>query len=392
MRVLPSGIKGHGFYDTLTVPIIENTARECELTESLQRAIAAYPNTHAVLVRRHGVYIWGESWEQAKTHAECYHYLFEAAAKMKEMGIDVREPRTSVKKRRASGTRPSTNGNVPEENGHHTAKRPRANGGRSCSTTTSVGGGLEAIILDIEGTTTPLAFVKEVLFPYARAHMESFLEARWETDEIASIVARLREQVRKDVSAGVQMPVLDIETRDKASGLRDCMHCLLSMMDEDRKVPVLKELQGMVWEEGYSSGSLVGQIYDDVPAMLQLWKFLGVDVYIYSSGSIAAQKLLFGNTAWGDLTGFIRGHFDTTTGNKREVSSYLKILEEIGVKDASGAVFVTDIHEEAVAASGAGMSVALSVRPGNYELPQGHGMVTVTSMNPLIKNITITEA
>ena len=361
------GIKGHGFYDTLTVPIIENTAREYELTESLQRAMAAYPKTFAVLVRSHGVYIWGESWEQAKTHAECYHYLFEAAADMKKMGIDARVPRSAnargapAANRFVSLSRGSPVASFMNGNGAGAGPRKRPRG---------AGGGVDAIVLDIEGTTTPITFVHEVLFPFARRHLERYLCEHWESPTFGAMRERL---VELTIAEG------DAEGDDCPRGR--ALKCLLRMMDEDRKAPALKELQGMIWEGGYGSGDLRGQVYEDVPLMLMKWTAAGVRVFIYSSGSIGAQKLLFANTEYGDLTRYLSGHFDTTTGGKRDAESYRKILREIG---AARAVFVTDIHEEAVAAREAGMDVAVSVRPGNYELPEAHGWRTVTSMSEVL--------
>ena len=379
------GIKGHGFYDTLVVPIIENTAREYELTESLQKAIAAYPKSNAVLVRRHGVYIWGDDWAHAKTQAECYHYLFEAAVEMKKMGIDPRLPRVRKSTRALTDTAAAmyTNGHSKDFGGaisdNWTTKRRRVDedGGAPLP---------KVVILDIEGTTTPLAFVQEVLFPYARQNLEAFLKKTWETQATKDWVERLASQLVADAGSGQINSVSALsDDGDQDAKIRDCVAVLLGWMDADRKVSVLKELQGRIWEGGYEDGTLQGEVYEDVPKALSSWTGeLGIRVYIYSSGSVAAQKLLFANTAWGDLTKFLSGHFDTTTGGKRESASYTKILSEIDVA-GEDTLFVTDIHEEAKAAQEAGMAVAVSVRPGNYALPKKHGWSLVPSFGTVLE-------
>lgn len=386
------------------VPIIENTARECELTSSLQRAIEAYPKSNAVLVRRHGVYIWGDDWAHAKTQAECYHYLFEAAVEMKKMGIDPRRPRVNKDARATTDAAIAVH---DVANGHSGGDRDggdedsvmmqkrlhnvRSNGAASVNETMKrrrVENHPKAIILDIEGTTTPLAFVQEVLFPHARRNIASFLDTTWETQATKDTVAQLDAQLAADSHAGdVEAPVSALSKVDKASTIRDCVTVLLHWMDADRKVSVLKELQGRIWKAGYDSGELQGEVYADVPCALSHWKDLGIRVYIYSSGSVAAQKLLFANTAWGDLTEFLSGHFDTTTGGKRESESYTKILAEIGVT-GEDTLFVTDIHDEAKAARHAGMAVAVSVRPGNYALPKNHAWLLVPSLGSVLEAYT----
>lgn len=373
------GIKGHGFYDTLVVPIIENTAREYELTESLQKAIAAYPKSNAVLVRRHGVYIWGDDWAHAKTQAECYHYLFEAAVEMKNMGVDPRLPRAQKNTRALTDTAVAINTNDHSKNAGGTVS---ANGTTKRRRVDSDGVALpKAIILDIEGTTTPLAFVQEVLFPYARQNIHIFLKKTWETQATKDWVEQLSSQLAGNTGW------VHRDDADRETMIDKCTTVLLEWMNEDRKVPALKELQGRIWEEGYKDGTLQGEVYDDVPKALSHWTGLGIRVYIYSSGSVAAQKLLFANTAWGDLTTYLSGHFDTTTGGKRESASYTKILSEIDVA-GDEAVFVTDIHGEAKAAQEAGMAVAVSIRPGNYALPSNHGWSLVSRFDTVLEQYT----
>jgi len=197
---------------------------------------------------------------------------------------------------------------------------------------------VKAILTDIEGTTTSLSFVADVLFPYARAHLPAYVAAHpTETAPILSEVA--------------------------ASEPGDPIATLLRWIDEDRKATPLKTLQGMIWADGYASGAFTGHVYADAVAALRRWHAAGVALYVFSSGSVAAQKLLFGHSDAGDLTPLFSGYFDTTTGAKREAASYAKIAEAIGVA-ADEILFLSDIVEEIAAARGAGMEALLIDRAG----------------------------
>ncbi|XP_010656980.1 probable bifunctional methylthioribulose-1-phosphate dehydratase/enolase-phosphatase E1 2 isoform X2 [Vitis vinifera] len=177
------GIKGHGYHDELVVPIIENTAHEAELVESLTEAITAYPKTTAVLVRNHGVYVWGDSWISAKTQAECYHYLFDAAIKLHQLGLDWSTP---------------THGPIRSINGiwgcNGTMSRGLKVGGLSLDD--MIEPSQRCILLDIEGTTTPISFVTDVLFPYAHANVGKHLAATFDSEETQDDINLLRSQVR----------------------------------------------------------------------------------------------------------------------------------------------------------------------------------------------------
>jgi enolase-phosphatase E1 len=139
-------------------------------------------------------------------------------------------------------------------------------------------------------------------------------------------------------------------------------------MDHDRKSTALKTLQGRIWQEGYRSGELHGEVFPDVPVALERWSQAGRDIRIYSSGSILAQQLLFSTTRRGDLTRFLKGYFDTTTGPKGEVSSYTAIASAFGLR-ANEILFISDVTRELDAASAAGFEVLLSIRPGNHAQP-----------------------
>lgn len=194
----------------------------------------------------------------------------------------------------------------------------------------------KAILLDIEGTTSSLSFVADTLFPFARKHLAAYVAANPEA------VAPILAEVPGD----------------------DPVATLLEWMDEDRKVTPLKAIQGMIWAVGYSTGDLDGHVYPDTPEAMRRWKSRGIGVHIYSSGSVEAQKLIFGNSLAGDLTPLIDGYFDTTTGPKREAESYARIAAALDLP-ADEMLFVTDVQAEADAARDAGMQVVLIDREGD---------------------------
>ncbi|KAJ9463426.1 Enolase-phosphatase E1 [Diplonema papillatum] len=227
----------------------------------------------------------------------------------------------------------------------------------------SLAAGTRAVVTDIEGTTTPIPFVSTVLFPYSDARFEEYVRKHYSS--LSAIITTLRAQAVADRAANppVAAPPIREEGTD-AEIIADVVANLLYNSKANRKVTPLKELQGMIWKEGYASGALVSQIYEDVPRAFRRWKAQGRRVYIYSSGSVAAQKLLFSGGSEGSLLGSIDGHFDTTTGHKQEVASYAAIAKEIGEKPAD-VLFLTDIVGEAVAARSAGMTAMLLLRPDN---------------------------
>jgi enolase-phosphatase E1 len=193
---------------------------------------------------------------------------------------------------------------------------------------------LKAVLLDIEGTTSSIAFVADVLFPYARKHLRDYVAAY--SEEVAPILA--------------EVPGDPVET-------------LIQWIDEDRKATPLKTLQGMIWAQGYATGELTGHVYPDTPEALKRWTAAGLKVCIYSSGSVAAQKLIFGHSDAGDLTPFLSGYFDTTTGPKREADSYSKIADALDLAP-SELLFVSDMAGEVDAAHEAGLQALLIDREG----------------------------
>ena len=215
---------------------------------------------------------------------------------------------------------------------------------------------IRAIVLDIEGTTTPVDFVYKVLFPYASAHVAAYLEREWDSADCREAVALLREEHRQDEAEDFSPAVADFSPAVAAN-------YVASLMDQDRKSTGLKMLQGLVWEQGYRAGELHGDVYADVPPALKRWSAHGLRVCIYSSGSALAQRLIFETTQAGDLTKFLSGYFDTTVGAKRNADSYRRIVEKIGVAPAD-TLFVSDVAAELDAAVAAGLHAVLCVRPG----------------------------
>lgn len=230
-----------------------------------------------------------------------------------------------------------------------------------------------AILLDIEGTTTPVEFVYEVLFPFARLHVREFISRHLPSAVVRADVEALRAEHRADAEAGREPPAwADGSADSQVESATTYVHWL---MDQDRKSTALKSLQGKVWERGYLEGRLRGQVYADVPPAFARWRGQRRGIYIFSSGSVLAQKLLFAHTTEGDLTGHIDGYFDTGTGAKTERASYESISAEIGTP-AAEVLFVSDVTAELDAARAAGMSTALCVRPGRPAPgPHGHSIV-----------------
>lgn len=207
------------------------------------------------------------------------------------------------------------------------------------------------LVTDIEGTTTDLAFVHRRLFPLARAELPRFLRAHGDDPEHQASLAAVRRAV-----AG--------EARDpRTVTLDEALAQLLAWMDADAKVTALKALQGAIWREAYAAGDLVSHVYDDVAPALRRLQAAGVRVHVYSSGSIEAQRLLFRHTEAGDLTAYLAGYFDTTSGPKREPASYAKIASAIG-SPAPEVLFVSDVVAELDAAREAGLQTRWMVRPG----------------------------
>ena len=209
---------------------------------------------------------------------------------------------------------------------------------------------LSCILTDIEGTTSAIAFVKETLFPFAEAELDAFRDAHEEDPEVAAVMAEVREIARE---------------QDPRSTLR-------IWMAEDAKVTPLKTLQGLIWKAGYRDGQLKGHVWPDVPPCLRAWSKAGLRLAVYSSGSVAAQKLLFGHSEAGDLTPLFTGFFDTQVGGKRDATSYATIAAGLYLPP-SDILFLSDVVEELDAAKTAGLATCQLVRVADGTQPgEGH--------------------
>jgi enolase-phosphatase E1 len=222
---------------------------------------------------------------------------------------------------------------------------------------------VRGVLLDIEGTTTPISFVYDVLFPFARRRLPQYLKDR----DLTNLKHEYDEEVRK----GSHPPPWSAEPTAY----------IYWLMDQDRKSTALKNIQGEIWREGYENGELHGEVFPDVPPALERWQRNDVDVRIFSSGSILAQRLLFSSTPAGDLTTFLRGYFDTTTGPKNQPASYSMIAKSYKVP-VSEILFISDVTRELDAARAAGMQTLLCIRPGNHPQPS-HNHNTISTFDSI---------
>jgi enolase-phosphatase E1 len=221
--------------------------------------------------------------------------------------------------------------------------------------------GVRAVLLDIEGTTSSVQFVYEVLFPFARRELTDFLRRRWGDP---------------DVARACEMIVGNNATPEGVAAEA------IRLMDGDVKATGLKELQGLIWQEGYAAGRLTSHVYPDVPPALRRWAEQGLDLRIFSSGSVAAQKVFFAHTDAGDLLALFHGHYDTTTGPKREAESYRRIAADMK-QPTTAIIFLSDVLAELDAAAEAGMRTGLVVRPGNAPVAAGHAHPVATDLGQI---------
>jgi enolase-phosphatase E1 len=226
---------------------------------------------------------------------------------------------------------------------------------------------IRVILLDIEGTTTPLDFVHRTLFGYARENLRAFLEANSSKPEVQKCVDGLKAQHTVDEREAP--PWLTGE-----SEIRSAVQYSLWLIDRDSKTGSLKTLQGLIWQEGYRSGKLIGQVYSDVPRAFDRWYQQGKDISIYSSGSELAQRLLFSTTGSGDLTRYISAFFDTRVGAKTSTESFRRIAS-LKRHPEDQFLFLSDSPRELDAARSAGMRTALVARAAGETQGDGHPMI-----------------
>lgn len=216
------------------------------------------------------------------------------------------------------------------------------------------------ILLDIEGTVSPLAFVHEVMFPYARQHVAAFLEASGETEPVQKAL----NQMARDAGLGSLAEWCPLGSRVNEV----VVNAAHDLMDRDVKTTGLKLLQGLIWEQGFLRGDLLTTLFEDVVPALAAWHEAGLGLRFYSSGSVHAQKLFFSHTQAGDLTPFFSGYYDTATGPKKSAGSYTAIAADAGLLPDQ-ILFVSDVADELDAAKKAGMMTSLALRPGNPTVP-----------------------
>ncbi|HZI59776.1 MAG TPA: acireductone synthase [Pyrinomonadaceae bacterium] len=233
--------------------------------------------------------------------------------------------------------------------------------------------GIRGVLLDIEGTTTPIAFVHDVLFTYARQHVQDYLVQHSNT--LTDDIALLRDEHTRDTSSGAQPPVLTDDPASIASYVR-------WLIDRDRKSKGLKSLQGKIWREGYTNGTLKAEVFDDVRPAFERWHEAGLRISIFSSGSALAQQLLFAHTEVGDLTAFINDYFDTNVGAKGDAESYRRIASKMNLQPEE-ILFISDVVTELEAANEAGMKTRLSIRPGNQPQPNPDRFPIIHSLDEI---------
>ncbi len=233
------------------------------------------------------------------------------------------------------------------------------------------------ILLDIEGTTSSVSFVYDVMFPFVRRELDQYLRVNWGSpalNEVCDLIAKDVGYESFDAWCG--------SGGEKGRDRQLIGEEVLRLMDGDVKATGLKALQGLIWRSGFESGEMRAHVYDDVLPAIQAWNNAGCDIRIYSSGSIAAQKLFFGHTVVGNMLHLFQGHYDTTTGPKKEVESYCAIAKNFDLPPGE-ILFLSDVLAELEAARAAGLQTCLCKRPGNAEVEVGHDQPEITGFDQI---------
>lgn len=245
--------------------------------------------------------------------------------------------------------------------------------------------GPQVYLLDVEGTVAPLSLVTDQLFPYARAHFESFLRDSLSDSSVHRDLTMLK--LERTQEQDPEAPSLDppasrsdprVVSMSPAKAVPIFLRYVFWLMDRDRKSTALKSLQGKIWKAGFERGELKGTLFDDVPGALARWAKTA-KVAIYSSGSVEAQQLLFRHSNFGDLTPLISGYFDTRTGAKSDSASYVAIAADVAV-DPAGVLFFSDVVRELDAARAAGCATRLVIREGNAPVTDDHGHTSLSTL------------
>lgn len=227
---------------------------------------------------------------------------------------------------------------------------------------------IRAIVTDIEGTTSSLSFVKDTLFPYARAHLAAFIQRHRRDPEVARLLEDAQAVARKSAH------VVGDKSMGESLTEAQLLAQLQRWIDEDQKVMPLKALQGLIWEQGYRDGTFQGHVYEDAVRNLKRWQAAGIALFVFSSGSVQAQKLLFAHTAFGDLTPLFKGYFDPRIGAKREPAAYRAIAAAIALPEPA-ILFLSDIQQELDAAAAAGLATVWLMRDGPLTQNAAHRQV-----------------
>ena len=314
------GLEGVATHATsISIPILANDQDLARLRGNAEPHLAAAP--YGLLIAGHGLYAWGKDLPTARRHLEILEFLLEQHwRQLLLQGLSGRQHTRAVVQRH----------------------------------------GISHVLLDIEGTTCPVSFVSGSLFPYAAEHLGSFLNKHHEDPQVRELLAEVEKAWAEDPDAEAQ----SMRQQRSSTGGDGVVSYLLWLISMDRKLAPLKELQGMVWEIGYQAGKLQGPLFEDVPSALRQWRAAGLQLAVYSSGSVGAQQLIYGYSSGGDLRSLFGNWFDTRVGSKRDQSSYIKIAESLDVPSHQ-ILFVTDMLAECEAAAASGMQALLSIRPGN---------------------------
>lgn len=239
-----------------------------------------------------------------------------------------------------------------------------------------------AVLLDIEGTTTPISFVHDILFPFARDHARDYLNQNLQAPEVQADIAALFREHSLDEERGEQPPQND----KSVSSIDATVAYIHWLIKRDRKSPALKSLQGKIWEQGYRDGTLKAQLFADVVPNLERLRRQGIGIAIFSSGSVLAQRLLFAHTDTGNHSDLIDQYFDTEVGGKTSSSSYQEIARRLQVLSTE-VIFVSDVTNELAAAREAGMATLLCVRPGNQPQSAAGQFQTIQSFSQILNGL-----
>ena len=276
---------------------------------------------HGLLIAGHGLYAWGRDLPTAHRHLEILEFLLEQH--WRQLLLQALS--------------------LPRLQSEAMANQVRRQG-------------VTHVLLDIEGTTCPVSFVSSTLFPYAAEQLEAFLDSHRNDPTVKTLLGEVEAAWHQDADPEAQAL--------RQQGEIDVLHYLQWLIRRDRKLTPLKDLQGLVWEQGYRSGALTGPLFGDVPSALRSWHGAGLVLAVYSSGSVAAQRLIYGHSNDGDLRPLFSHWFDTRIGPKQIPKSYATIADQLGVAPEQ-VLFVSDALTECQAAATAGMQVVFSDREGN---------------------------